>query len=151
MTTTTAPRFSFRVFPLALPEPMESQLAREGFAPWMLTTNSQQHADACRALGHLAAFEALDNALRDLSVTKGIGAVLFKTIVSEIHQYLDGRTWTHEQRQLTMLENRRDYLAQKIARDLIEQRHTAAEKRRWARTFQSRVTTRARTGALTPA
>lgn len=148
---TTAPRFPFRVFPLALPEPMDSQLARAGFAPWMLTTNSNEHDDACRALGHLAAFEALDNALRYLSVMKGIGAVLFKTTVVETHQFFDGQTWSHELRQHTMLQNRRDHLAHKIARDLIEQRRAAADKRRWARTFQSRVTTRARTGAPTPA
>lgn len=147
----TAPRFPFRVFPLALPEPMESQLAREGFAPWMLTPNWKEHRAATRAMGELQAFEALDNALRYLSVTKGIGAVLFQTKVHEIHEYRDGQTWTHEQRQHTMLEARRDWLAHKIARDLIEQRRAAADKRRWARTFQSRVTTRARTGAPTPA
>ena len=62
--TLTAPvRTIFREFPLALPEPMESQLARAGFAPWMLAPNWNEHRSAVRKLGELKAYALMRDAL----------------------------------------------------------------------------------------
>ena len=121
--TLTAPvRTIFREFPLALPEPMESQLARAGFAPWMLTPHWNEHRATCRKIGEVQAYAQIDGALRYLTIMRGIGLYLWQTKVQEQHIFADGTPWTEEKRLHDMLEQRRDFIAHKLARQLVEQR-----------------------------
>ncbi len=128
--TLTAPvRTIFREFPLALPEPMESQLARAGFAPWMLAPNWNEHRSAVRKLGEVKAYALMRDALRSATPCRGIGEVLWETLVTEVINYGDGVGHTEEKSQWKLVEYRREFCATQLANDLVEKTAQRARDR----------------------
>lgn len=129
-------RTIFRVFPLALPEPLDSQLARAGFAPWMIAADYDSYSKQANKIGKLAAFAQFEEALAGLTPSRGIGRLLWQTKITETITFSDGRvTDLGETNLWKLVTERHEREAVRVAREALEKRAIAKDRRTFKRSL----------------
>lgn len=126
----------FKVFPLALPEPLECKLQRLGVEPWMITPDIAAFNEVTTA-DPLKAFSLIDEVVRypDVREHKGVFNLLWQMRVTPFYKSHRGDIdyMSSVERGWDLLNRRHASLACWIVRDAIKQREEKAWRAKCAR------------------
>lgn len=132
-------RTIFREFPLALPEPMESQLARRGVAPWMYAETFElflAHVNNALRGDWLTAYELLIEATPNLSEQRADWEFMHKVQVAH-RNFKDSPPG---KKSVAYILHDRTATAARFAADAaLAKRHTARWNAKWNRQLKTRA------------